>query len=205
MKNRICLAVLCLIALLSVGAAAVPVTPGGLTITGQTYWEGDPVSPCWTELLPGMCITDNTGDPEEGLFSFDDLRGREIGVVEGVYTLPKGSYESLKVGFVGHTARILDLTIQSIEQGGWLGSENLLFEIRSAFSDEVYWAWSGPFSSDPVQAYVEFPDPQWGYEFRLTVVPDAAPFVVLLTGLGAFGYRSLRSRALPSDHAGRQT
>jgi hypothetical protein len=187
------LVVLCLVAVLSTSASAVPVTPGGVVISGQMYWEGDGVSPYWVDLSPGVCTTDTTGDPQGGLFSFDDSRGREIGVLEGIYELQEGSYESLKAGFVGHTVRTLDLTIQSVGSGGWLGSQNLLFEIRSPYSNDVHWTWNGAFSSEPVNAYVQLPSPQWGYEFRLTVVPDASPLVVLLTGLSAFGYRSRRS------------
>ncbi len=151
----------------------------GRMLTGG---DGDPLR--WKDML-FLDNRDQPGDPYDLMYSTDGLIG-EIGVTHGIYDIRAGTYESIETGFLGHVVCALDFTISSKYPGWWPQSENLLFEVLHPDSGTAYWSARGPFVSEPIQAYVEFPDCSWGFEVRLTVVPGLSPFIVLLSGLGLF-------------------
>lgn len=198
MKRYVLAVVLWLVLVPAAGAVAVQVTPGGLTIEGQMYVTGDPewdpnlgvwvpVQGWWPIELPSTPL-EQPGDPQDLMYH----NSTEIGVREGVFDISPGTFESASTIYLGHVIHTIDLTVQ----GEWPGSLNLLFELRSPMpgSDTVYWAATGPFSSEPAHAYVEFAEPIAGYEIRLAVVPEPSPLVALFSGLGLLAYGRRRKQ-----------
>lgn len=196
---------LILVAAMSVGATQV--SPGGLVIEGQMYVTGDPD---WDPVLGEYVPSDGwydffvpsevwnwydhpNPDPQDLMYHGDN----EIGVREGVTDIPLGIYEAGSLAWLGHAVHAFDLTVRAATPAGWSGSLNLLLELRSSSPgvDEVYWSLLGPFSSEPVHAYIELPGPSPGYEVRLIAVPDVSPFISLLSGIGLLVYRQRRNRS----------
>ena len=196
-KNCLWLIVLCLVLVSSAEVSAVPVTPGGLVISGQMYWEGDGEPLHWTTIwfLPDSGA--GASDPGDRMYADgDSLQGKgEIGVSEGTSSIPFGDYESIACIFLGHTVHALDLTVSSAGTGPWSLSEDLRFEVRDPLTGELAWSLQGPFSAEPAHAYINYLQPTVGYDFRLAVVPDASPLVTLLSGLGVLAYKQRRIRA----------
>jgi hypothetical protein len=138
MKNCTCLVVLCLIVFLSTGAAAVPVTPGGLVVDGQMYITGDPLDGTepaqqWVDfVLPPTW--EEPGDPLDMMYH----SSTEIGIRDGICSIPLGNYESAKGMMLGHVIHTMDFTIRTTTIDNWSESGNLLFQLLSPDATTVY-------------------------------------------------------------------
>jgi len=206
MKTYVLLTILCFLLIPTPEATAIQMTPGGLVIQGQMYVTGDPV---WDPDL-GKWISEDgwfpfyiptqepppwwqeSGDPQDLMYH----SSTEIGVKEGVFDISLGTFENGSTIYLGHAIHTIDLTVQATTSGLWPGSQNLRLELRSPMpgSDTVYWSATGPFSSEPLHAYLEFPQPTAGYEVRLTAVPEVSPVLTLSFGLGVALCRWRRRR-----------
>jgi len=99
----------------------------------------------------------------------------EIGIRDGIYSVPEGTYESGGLIFLGTVINTIDITVKASGSGTWANSNNLRIELRHFSRDYVYWSAVGPFSSDqPLHVHLDFPKPIGGYEVRLTAVPEAS-------------------------------
>ncbi len=188
--------VIVLAAAACVGAEGV--TPGGLAISGQMYWEGDGDPLQWSQIWLCQMGGQQNGDPGNAMYATADTIDQEgsgkIGVNDGVCDIPLGNYADFGGVFLGHEVYALDLTVSPLDPNGWSGSGNLCFEICNPLTNEIAWSLPGPFTSEPVEACVEFSQPIAGYDLRLAVVPDVSPIVSLLSGLGLLAWRQRKKK-----------
>ncbi|MCL4552983.1 MAG: hypothetical protein M1305_05465 [Candidatus Marsarchaeota archaeon] len=167
-------------------------------LTGDPVWDPDsgtwkPIDGWWPIGTLPLSSMEQPGDPWD-LTYHEDYR---IGVRERVCDIPLGTYEIAEGAMLGHVIHAIDFTISAAAPDGWLSSQNLLVELRGPYADSdiVYWSAKGPFTSEPVHAYIEFPQPTAGYQVRLTVVPDASSLITLLTGIGFLAIKIMRRPA----------
>ena len=139
MKSYNLVAVLCLVLVPAAEVTAVQVTPGYLELGGRMYGECDDPFVCgppgWGDIMFGGWGFEHPGDPQDLMYSAGEgYPPNWMGIREGVYEIPAGTYETTGVQLLGGHIYAMELRIES-----WWESEpkNLLFEVRSTWGEDV--------------------------------------------------------------------